>query len=1188
MKYLAYLPWIFIAILSIFFFQEYFAFHQYYANFLTDAWVLTIFIIWVLWALIPVVYLFFGSWKKTWIWVCSSFFIWFVVFALAFLVQDNQTFLWPWFFTFLFNFLIIFTFFSVIILWNTAIWDIILRKLDFKENIYNFAIKTWLWIWVFWIVLFYLAIVGLMNVPIALIIFAILVFLIFLQRKQIKILFLSLLEDFQQFVKDSNNAHKSIKYVFMFIFLICFLYIYFWFVNSFIPYPSAWDANHAYMFVPKIIAQYGWYPWHTDFRPVFGVRTSFLIWIYNVWFFTNFAQDTWMTSFNFLSWIFSLLFWFMLVSTLLKLVHKTKDFKHYILLALWYLLLITFLTSWMWAFLVFVDNKTDLAVFMFITLWLFLSVYSLFQQESEDNNSKNLYLYFALAWFFFGIANFIKPTATFDFFGTFMVFAILNIWIIALIWWVLFVLWFLYYLKYRWFDSLFSRIGQYSSKYGILAMFLGFFIWLAASLKKFYQNKFKVLHLVVFLASFVFTLFISKWFFAINQIIHGDNIIKSPSKIAISLLTSNSLPVQGKDTMTWALYEWIAKEAIWSSYNEDNGRYVWFWNKTFSNPWRSFLMPTQFKDKYKIYFDKQDFEKSDEENKIYVFSQNEKLSKLIDDYSIKILSNKDKNVFFEWIDASLEQIIKTWQLKQVASNYWLDVNLPDSLLKSAVRKKILENSETELLNQTKTNFSSGKLDISSYPEVLRTKSNEQLLTSLKNKTDDFFEVKIPYSYLVPFNVVFNRSLQNHSSYYTDIWIVWLLLFIISLFAFVYSFFIKDKIMGAFAFATLFVWCIWYWVASWIVRYNIWWIMWLILVSVLYANRLKDRWLLTILLILISSIFIILNFSRIAFQSKWYMQFWYKSWVWQTLKYKLESNWSAVPKQDIKIPFLAQDFFNLQFRMYSKAIKAFNERKDNESWIIWWTYMRYFIKNQNKILDDQFLVNLWKIFSDSDVTKSYERLKDQQIKEIVIDPNIASVVMWDWNKSLWYRYYGTTDEKHNIKELWVIPMLVNLAQEGKIEYKYTNNLWIKYALTVSDDVLKELTWKSDPKELLELRYKLSSLKFLWNMLWNETYAEVWNLFTKILWYRIQKAFSWDMDFFSDLADINAVEIDDYSSFLKTAIKTFNSLDISKQNLIIEYQNILNWMNDEKQVNQIIRNIFINSIWAGAQLLYVKVK
>lgn len=1189
MRYISFIPWVFIAILSVFFFQEYFELHKYYAWFLTNPWVLTILIVWLIWAIIPVFYLFYTSSKKSRKWLLVSFFIWFIVFSLAFAFEDSTSFIWPWFFIFLFNFLLIFSFFWAIIVWSTAVWNILLRTINFKESIYNFAIKTWFWLWVLWLLLFYLSVLGLMNSLIAFLVFAFLLFLIFIQRDGLKTLFISMLWDFQKFIENICTENKSLKYIFMLILLSSFLYIYFGFVESFIPYPSAWDANHAYMFIPKIIAQYGWYPWHTDFRPAFELWTAFLSWIYNLWFFTSFSQDTWMTSFNFLSWVFSLFFWFMLISTLLKLIYKHRDFKYYSMMAVWYALLISWLTSWMWAFLVFVDNKTDLALLMFVILWLFLATYSLFQQKSWDSDKKEIYIYFAIAWFFFWIASFIKPTANFDIFWIFLLFWTLNIWVLSLFWWVLFVIWFLYYLKDRWFDKLFDWLWAFAKYVWFWWMISWFFIVIASSISKFIKDKSKVLAIGFFALSFVLTLFASKWFFMLNQAFHWDKIIKSPSKIAIALALSNSAPIEKKDSMTWSLYEWIAKKAIWSSYNEDNGRYVWFWNKTFTNPWRAFLVPDSFKKTYSVYFSKKDFTDSTLKDKLYMFSWDSRLKFSIDKYVQILLNNKNDDIFQSWVDSLMQQLESSWQMRKYATDAWISWNLPDKLMKIQLRKRVEKQSESNLRNQIKQNLSSWKISIENYPQVLNTKSNRDLLLSFEGKTKIHHEVSIPYSYLVPFNMIFNRSLQNHSSYYTDIWIVWLLLFIISIFAFIYSFFARDKIMWAFAFSTLAVWWIWYGVASWIIWYNIWWIVWLILVSILYINRIKDKWLLSTLLILISVISIILNFSRISYQSKWFMQFWYKSWVWKTLSYELDSSWTLKPVEKVKIPFNAQDFFDLQFKMYKKSINAFENRNENESWIIWWTYMRYFIKNQNKIINDQFLKYLWKLFSDYNVENSYKRLKDQKIKEIVIDPNIASVVQWDWNKSLWYRYYWTTDSSWNIENVWVIPMFVNLSQSWKVAYTYSNNLWIKYALTVPDDIISKLSWKTDPNEILELRYRLAGLKFLSNMISNQIYIETWNLFYAILNYRIQEAASWrGADLLSDLADINSIELDNYDDFLKNIEKKFNSLSYDKQLLFIEYNNILQASKDQKRLSELIWSIIRKSIWASAQLLHVHVR
>lgn len=54
--------------------------------------------------------------------------------------------------------------------------------------------------------------------------------------------------------------------------------------------------------------------------------------------------------------------------------------------------------------------------------------------------------------------------------------------------------------------------------------------------------------------------------------------------------------------------------------------------------------------------------------------------------------------------------------------------------------------------------------------------------SIKTTQDS---IAIPYRYLIPMNVVFNRSLQNLSSYYTDIGFVRLLIFGLMVIAAIY-------------------------------------------------------------------------------------------------------------------------------------------------------------------------------------------------------------------------------------------------------------------------------------------------------------------------------------------------------------------------------------------------------------------
>ena len=53
-------------------------------------------------------------------------------------------------------------------------------------------------------------------------------------------------------------------------------------------------------------------------------------------------------------------------------------------------------------------------------------------------------------------------------------------------------------------------------------------------------------------------------------------------------------------------------------------------------------------------------------------------------------------------------------------------------------------------------------------------------------------VFIPYRYIVPLNIIFNRSLQNLSSYYTDIGLIWLCVFILMLGGLLYAILTYDK------------------------------------------------------------------------------------------------------------------------------------------------------------------------------------------------------------------------------------------------------------------------------------------------------------------------------------------------------------------------------------------------------------
>jgi hypothetical protein len=69
------------------------------------------------------------------------------------------------------------------------------------------------------------------------------------------------------------------------------------------------------------------------------------------------------------------------------------------------------------------------------------------------------------------------------------------------------------------------------------------------------------------------------------------------------------------------------------------------------------------------------------------------------------------------------------------------------------------------------------------------------------KSDDDY-LAIPYRFIVPFNISMNRSLQNLSSYYTDIGFVWIILYVLMVAALVYALIHKEKKLLSISLANL--------------------------------------------------------------------------------------------------------------------------------------------------------------------------------------------------------------------------------------------------------------------------------------------------------------------------------------------------------------------------------------------------
>lgn len=103
-----------------------------------------------------------------------------------------------------------------------------------------------------------------------------------------------------------------------------------------------------------------------------------------------------------------------LVKEVIHFIHgKGQEKNENVFFIIGWALLILWLTSGMGAFLVFVDNKTDLGI-MALTMLALYSGFLFINQVSKHENKKELLQYILLSGVFFGGAILAKPTATFD------------------------------------------------------------------------------------------------------------------------------------------------------------------------------------------------------------------------------------------------------------------------------------------------------------------------------------------------------------------------------------------------------------------------------------------------------------------------------------------------------------------------------------------------------------------------------------------------------------------------------------------------------------------------------------------------------------------------------------------------------------------------------------------------------
>lgn len=1086
--------WIGILVLIIFgveIFGGFMANHTYYNGMLKNRTNRKLIIRAIISAIIPVFYIIKNksfSIKKLIMYIL----IWLLLFSL---IHVNVK--WPiiagWWIMLLFNTILLFALGIYFILGLASIGNLITHRwIKFKENLLKeILIKFGIGLWIFLLLINVLSLLGIMYSAISWLIFIWFGVAIYFARKFLNQDWTQISEIFKKYHWKNIKTDRW-KIVGIVLILFSIMYYFYGFQLSFIPYSTAWDANHAYMYFPKIWALNNgvfWSDWPSSQPFLWFSYITYWFSLVNPiskWFWLS--PDNIAVSMNFLSGVFVLFFGLWLIQEVIKFFSKkfneaTTSLTKYT----WRIFLLLWLTSWMWAFLVFVDNKTDLGVLAMTILavlsgFVFINYISNHDTKSKKLNKETI-KYIIVSGIFFGLATLAKPTAFVDIaiFGILLV----SLWFNATIgigWWIS-VLWLLWIIKILYSSEFINtNLGKYIFIIWLVITIVGVILLFTKKRTKAFWNKktHYIKYMAIWIIALIWILLVFRLpYIAYKQISNGNVSISKLWKgllmgynntPTMKLASTNNLEkltvsTDSKKELTPSqckqikydkeeLNSWL-KTAKGSGLSEDVGRYVWFGQKEFNK--------NQIKWVTKIGY-----------GLLKLLYPWENICYGLNSWARTLCKNKE--VIYRFDINGFKNIIQK-----------LDQNTkPYELINNAILA--YENkywSEAKVVNPNE--FSDEILAIKHYTEAhsVKVESNKVL---------------VPYRYIVPLNIVFNWSLQNLSSYYTDIGFIWGLAFLFIIWALVYAIVQKDKNLLALTSSTIIGWAIRWAIWGGILWYGIGLVIWTILVLILFIKDLLDNsddentkylWYVALsLLALWCIIQLVLNFVRISSQGSQWPFVWYKMHTGKTTE--ITSQLQHKPKIDYGYGY--DDVFDLQFPHYNKIIQETENRADEDGILIAGTYLSYFLSNQTNLKYDGMLSWLWKQTSDNDSCMSYQRLKNNNIKYISIDPNIGTVVMGDGNKSLFDRFFANIDTvTGKVKEHGTITMLVKLVSEWYLELFSTNNIGSKYAFVLEDKDFKNAFGDISKDDLILLRWKLSVARFFPDS--QELIEFIGNMFTK---------------------------------------------------------------------------------------------
>lgn len=285
---------------------------------------------------------------------------------------------------------------------------------------------------------------------------------------------------------------------------------------------------------------------------------------------------------------------------------------------------------------------------------------------------------------------------------------------------------------------------------------------------------------------------------------------------------------------------------------------------------------------------------------------------------------------------------------------------------------------------------------------------------------------------------------------------------------------------------------------------------------------------------------------------------------------------------VKYWYWWKDIFDLQFPQYNPIIHALSDRNNEDGVIVAWTYIQYFLWNQRNIKSDWMLSNFWLKTSDWDLCKTYRRLKNDKTRYLIIDPNIWTVTMWEWNESLFYRFFGKLNsDKSEIEIDGTITTLIRLAQNWYLKLLSTNNIWTKYAFEIDDDTIRNYFGQDlSDEQIILTRAKMAVLKYFNDA--NDIFNQVFNIFIE----RMSNNPEWAI---KDLADMFWLEIDS-NNVANVVFKILNwagadwsiqSLNNDERSVVISYLNIYTSL---QQWNaEIAQQLLANSVSGWSQVI-----